>query len=128
VHGEAAADRDVSQGRGNVGLPDPDSDGDRLQHLRVVLPCEVRVTAVSHPLFGDVLVASGFKRWNGELLLVVGLPDGSPGTVRAEATDVFATPPVEPTPFVLDGEGVRRLHRLVVALQGQRGDRSGRGK
>jgi hypothetical protein len=35
------------------------------------------------------LVCSGFKRWNGVLLLVVELPDGSPGTVRADATNVF---------------------------------------
>jgi len=78
------------------------------------------VTARSHPLFGDVLQASGFKRWNGELLLVVGLPDGSPGTVRVESTDVFAGPAVGPTPFVLDGAGIQRLHGLVVALQRQR--------
>ena len=63
-----------------------------------------------------MLPASGFKRWNGVLLLVVGLPDGSPGTVRADATDVFAAPPVEPSPLVLDGDGIQRLHGLVVAV------------
>jgi hypothetical protein len=78
-------------------------------------------------LFGDVLEASGFKRWNGVLLLVVELPDGSPGTVRADATDILATPSMEPTPFELDGEGIQRLHGLVVALQRRR-DSSGKGK
>ena len=37
---------------------------------------------------------------NGVLLLVVELPDGSPGTVRADATDIFATAPMTPTELV----------------------------
>jgi hypothetical protein len=82
-----------------------------------VLPCSVRVTAAVHPLFGELLACSGFKRWNGVLLLVVDLPDGSPGTVRADATDIFASVPMTPTGLVLDGEGIQGLHRLVVALQ-----------
>jgi hypothetical protein len=44
-----------------------------------VLPAEVRVTAATHPLFGRLLWASGFKRLGGVLHLVVTLPDGSPG-------------------------------------------------
>ena len=76
----------------------------------------MRVTAAVHPLFGELLACSGFKRWNGVLLLVVELPDGSPGTVRADATDVFASAPVTPTELVLDGEGIQALHGLVVAL------------
>jgi hypothetical protein len=82
-----------------------------------VLPCSVRVTAALHPLFGELLDCSGFRRWNGVLLLVVDLPDGSPGTVRADATDIFATAPVTPTGLVLDGEGIQGLRALVVALQ-----------
>jgi hypothetical protein len=82
-----------------------------------VLPCDVRVTAARHPLFGELLLASGFKRWNGALLLVVALPDGSPGTIRVDATDVFAAEPVEPTRLVLDGDGLQALHVLVTALQ-----------
>jgi hypothetical protein len=49
----------------------------------------VRVTAEVHPLFGRLLWASGFKRLGGVLHLVVTLPDGSPGTIRADATGVF---------------------------------------
>ena len=93
------------------------SDGERLQHLRSLLPCRVRVTAAVHPLFGELLACSGFKRWNGVLLLVVELPDGSPGTVHADATDIFPTAPLTPTGLVLDGEGIQALHGLVVALQ-----------
>jgi hypothetical protein len=51
------------------------------------------------------------------LLLAVELPDGSPGTVRADATDIFPTASMTPTELVLDGEGIQALHRLVVALQ-----------
>jgi hypothetical protein len=87
----------------------------------------VRVTATTHPLFGELLEASGFKRWNGVLLLVVTLPDTSPGTIRADATDVFASDPVEPTRLVLDGEGLQALRVLVTALQGRPGLRR-RGK
>ena len=85
-----------------------------------MLPCEVRVTSLTHPLFGVVLPCSAFKRWNGVLLLVVELPDGSPGTVRADVTDVFPLPPSE-SRLVLDGEGIRRLHGLIVPLRRRRG-------
>jgi hypothetical protein len=77
----------------------------------------VRVTAAVHPLFGELLACSGFKRWNGVLLLVVELPDGSPGTVHADATDIFPAVPMTPTGLVLDGEGIKALRGLVVALQ-----------
>ena len=91
------------------------SDGDRLQQLRAVLPCEVRVVAETHPLFGRLLAAKSFKRWNGVVLLVVDLPDGSPGTIRCDATDVLGV--VEPGPqSVLDAGGLRALHRLVEQL------------
>jgi hypothetical protein len=98
-----------------MGLAGPGSEGDRLQQLRAVLPCEVRVVAETHPLFGRLLAAKSFKRWNGVLLLVIDLPDGSPGTIRCDATDVLGV--VEPGPrSVLDGAGLRALHRLVVQV------------
>jgi hypothetical protein len=62
-----------------MSLPNAGRDSDRLQHLRAVLPCEVRVTGETHPLFGRLVKASSFKRLNGVLHLVVELPDGSPG-------------------------------------------------
>ena len=73
---------------GEMGFARSGSEGDRLQQLRAVLPCDVRVIAETHPLFGRLLAARSFKRWNGVLMLVVDLPDGSPGTIRADATDV----------------------------------------
>jgi hypothetical protein len=100
-----------------VGFAGAGSDGERLQHLRSVLPCRVRVTAWTHPLFDELLDCSGFRRWNGVLLLVVDLPDGSPGTIRADATDVWAAEPAASVGVVLDGAGVQLLHALVVALR-----------
>ena len=91
------------------------------------------MTAAIHPLFGELLACSAFKRWNGVLLLVVELPDGSPGTVRADATNILAAEPaapvasVAPTGLVLDGDGVQTLQALVAAMQRRPGIR-GRGK
>jgi hypothetical protein len=111
----AAAGYLVSECLCDVGFPDSDSEGDRLQQLRAVLPCEVRVVAETHPLFGRLVAAKSFKRWNGVLLLVIDLPDGSPGTIRCDATDVLGV--VEPgLRSVLDGAGLRALHRLVEQL------------
>lgn len=103
-------------------FPGAGSDGDRLQHLRAVLPCEVRVVAETHPLFGRLLAAKAFKRWNGVLLLVVDLPDGSPGTIRADATDVVGTAQTAGLGCVLDPAGLRELHRLVRQLTASHGE------
>jgi hypothetical protein len=67
-----------------VGLAGAGRNGDRLQHLRLVLPAEVRVTAEVHPLFGRLLFgrllwASGFRRLGGVLHLVVTLLTAAPG-------------------------------------------------
>jgi hypothetical protein len=85
-----------------------------------VLPAEVRVTAEVHPLFGRLLWASSFKRLGGVLHLVVTLPDGSPGTVRADATGVFGDggglqAQGMPGGAVLTVEGIRQLRVLVDA-------------
>jgi hypothetical protein len=47
------------------------------------------------------------------LLLVVVLPDGSPGTIRADATDVFGVAGLQSAVSVLDAAGLRELYRLV---------------
>jgi hypothetical protein len=67
-------------------------------------------------LFGRLLAAKAFKRWNGVLLLVVVLPDGSPGTIRADATDVLGPAEAAGPGAVLDPAGLRDLHRLVRQL------------
>lgn len=84
-----------------------------------MLPTQVRVTSQTHPLFGQLLEAVCFKRVDGVVQLVVVLPDSSPGTIRAEATNVFGEPPVAVTDddgaTVLSVEGIRRLRVLVAA-------------
>jgi hypothetical protein len=57
-----------------ASLADTGRDSDRLQHLRRMLPGEVRVTSPVHPLFGRVLEATGFKR-----ALPLGGPRGDDG-------------------------------------------------
>ncbi|MGH8930935.1 MAG: hypothetical protein ACRDZO_10005 [Egibacteraceae bacterium] len=98
-----------------------------------MLPTVVRVTSQTHPLYGQLLEARGFKRVDGLVQLVVVLPDSSPGTIRADATNVFGERPVndeDPGATVLSVEGVRRLRALVAgsaAAQRRVADASGRG-
>jgi hypothetical protein len=100
-----------------VALPGAGSDSDRLQHLRSVLPCQVRVTVAAHPLSGCLLSAHHFRRVDGVVFLVVDLPDGSPGTVRAESTDVLGVCVEESVGTVLDGEGLRALRAMLTRLR-----------
>ena len=95
--------------------------GDRLQHLREVLPRAVRVVAVTHPLHGRRLEAVSFVHRGGVLHLVVGLPDSSPGTIPASATDIFGERAAAGPATVLDADGLRRLQALVAALAGGTG-------
>jgi hypothetical protein len=118
VPGLAGAD---GQPNGQVGLAGAWSDGDRLQHIRAALPCEVRVTAATHPLFEQLLAARDFRRVDGVVFLVVGLPDGSPGTVRADATDVLGVDAAASVVTVLDVNGLRALNHLVRGLQSRLG-------
>ncbi|MFA6300315.1 MAG: hypothetical protein WC642_14195 [Nocardioides sp.] len=115
-----------AQAGGQVGLAGAGSDSDRLQHLRAALPCEVRVTAATHPLFGLLLAAQHFRRVDGAVFLVVTLPDGSPGTIRADATDVVGGAVDESSGTVLDADGLRQLLVLVSRMQPPR--RSGRAR
>jgi hypothetical protein len=88
-----------------------------------LLPCEVRVTSPVHPLFGRLVAASGFKRRDGTLFLVVGLPDGSPGTIPVVATDILGTEPVAGIVTVLSVEGIRELRALTGSLKSSRRSR-----
>jgi hypothetical protein len=110
---------------GEARLAHPWRDRDTLQHLRRVLPGDVRVTSPVHPLFGRVLQATGFKRWDGALLLVVVLPDGSPGTIPAEATDVLGSPAAPAVVSVLSVEGVRHLRAVLDVVGPRRASRKG---
>ena len=84
-----------------------------------MLPCDVRVTSKTHPLSGRLVAARSFKRLNGVLLLVIELPDGSPGTIPAQATDVLGAVEAAGPGTVLDAAGWRRLRALAAVLDGK---------
>jgi hypothetical protein len=73
------------------------------------------------PLSGRLVAARTFKRLNGELLLVIELPDGSPGTIPAAATDVLGPAEAAGPGVVLDTAGWRWLRDLVLVLAGRDG-------
>ena len=111
------------QGR-HVGL---DQEGDRLRRFRALLPCEVVVTAVTHPLHGCRLRAYALRHVDGVPHLKVELPDGMPGLVAAEATDALgADRSGAGAGLVLDGDGLRRLRAVVMRLRD--GDAPGPGR
>jgi hypothetical protein len=104
-----------------------DQEGDRLRRFRALLPCEVVVTAVTHPLYGCRLRAYAVRHVDGVPHLKVELPDGMPGLVAAEATDALGAEPGGPgAGLVLDGDGLRRLRAVVMRLRD--GEASGPGR
>jgi hypothetical protein len=123
-------DRDLAPGQGcelgeQARLIALDQEGDRLRRIRAVLPCEVLVTAAGHPLSGSRLRAYAFRHVDGVLHLKVRLPEGRPGLVRADVTDVHGGGEERPG-LVLDVAGLRELRALVLRLldgQGRAGRR-----
>jgi hypothetical protein len=104
-----------------------DREGDRLRRFRARLPCEVVVTAVTHPLHGCRLRAYAVRHVDGVPHLKVELPDGMPGLVAVEATDALgAELGGAGAGLVLDGDGLRRLRAVVMRLRD--GDASGPGR
>jgi hypothetical protein len=99
-----------------AGLVALDQEGDRLRHVRAVLPWEVLVTATAHPLFGSRLTAYAFRHVDGVLHLKLRLPEGRPGLVSADAMDVHGDGEERPGP-VLDVAGLRELRVLVLRLR-----------
>src|ERR1039457_408460 len=95
-----------------------DQEGDKLRRFRALLPCEVVVTALAHPLCGCRGRAYAFRHVDGVPHLKVELPDGMPGLVAADATDVFgAGPAAAGAGLVLDGAGLRHLRAVVTRLR-----------
>ena len=112
---------------GQAGLVALDQEGDRLRRFRGQLPCEVVVTAVTHPLHGSRLRAYAVRRVDGVPHLKVELPDGMPGLVAAEATDALGADRAGAgAGLVLDGDGLRRLRAVVMRLRD--GDAPGPGR
>jgi hypothetical protein len=108
----------VVDGSLESGLVALDQESDRLRRFRALLPCEVVVTALAHPLCGCRVRAYAFRHVDGVPHLKVELPDGMPGLVAADATDVFgAGPAAAGAGLVLDGAGLRHLHAVVTRLR-----------
>jgi len=83
-----------------------------------LLPCEVVVTAVTHPLHGRRLRAYALRHVDGVPHLKVELPDGLPGLVAVVAADVPGSEQaVDGAGLVLDGAGLRGLHAVVMRLR-----------
>ena len=119
--GGGMGDRSVLPGQGvkgieQAGLVVLGQEGDKLRHVRAALPCEVLVTAVTHPLFGSRLIAYAFRHVDGVLHLKVRLPEGLPGLVRADVTDVHGDGQERPG-LALDVAGLRELRVLVLRLR-----------
>ena len=56
-------------------------------------------------------------RLQGVVHLVVTLPDGSSGTIAADATDVFGAQAEAPGATILSADGLRHLRALLEALR-----------
>ncbi|HEV8065430.1 MAG TPA: hypothetical protein VGP46_11385, partial [Acidimicrobiales bacterium] len=113
----AGVDDGVGDRLAEMGLARTARDSDRLQHLRRLLPCEVRVTSTIHPLYGQLLRATSFRRYQQVPYLVVVLPDGSPGTIPVAATDILGDGQPPEMTAVLSVEGTRRLRALLGTLK-----------
>jgi hypothetical protein len=88
---------------------------DTLQHVRSRLPADVTLTNPLHPLVGRPVRADRAHRWNGDVWLVVMLPDGYPGRVPVGDTDLLGgRPRLGAGTTVLSVAGIRGLHRIVV--------------
>jgi len=81
-----------------------------------LLPCEVVVTAVTHPLCGCRLRAYALRHVEGVPHLKVELPDGLPGLVAMAAADVPGSEQAA-AGTGLDGAGLRGLHAVVMRLR-----------
>jgi hypothetical protein len=91
--------------------------GDRLQHIQARLPGDIRLTSRRHPLVGQVVRAEQAHRWNGEIWIVVQLPDGYRGRVRIGETDLDDGQPDEPTTATISVDGIRSLRELLDRLK-----------
>jgi hypothetical protein len=66
-----------------------------------------------------------FKRVDGTLFLIVGLPDGSPGTIPVTATNILGDEPMVETATALSVEGIRELQAVVASMNAPRRSPSG---
>jgi len=82
------------------------------------LPERVRIVWPHHQLCGIELAVHSWQRVNGEIHLLVTLPDGSRACLPAAGTSLWE-PVVDDdrTAVLLTAEGIRELRHLMEALQ-----------
>jgi hypothetical protein len=81
------------------------------------LPEKVRITWVDHRLYGTELPVHGWHHIQGEIHLLLTLPDGSRGYFPAAGTALFDAQERDRPALILTGDGVRQLRLLVDGLQ-----------
>src|SRR5207302_1283579 len=86
-------------------------------HVLANLPEKVRITWVDHRLYGTELPVHGWHHVQGEIHLLLTLPDGSRGYFPAAGTALFDAHEHNRARLILTGDGVRQLHQLMETLQ-----------
>ena len=82
------------------------------------LPERVRIVWPHHQLCGAELAVHSWQRINGEIHLLVTLPDGSRGYLPAAGTSLWEPLVDDGRPvLMLTGDRIRQLRQLVEALQ-----------
>jgi hypothetical protein len=82
------------------------------------LPERVRIVWPHHQLCGAELAVHSWQRINGEIHLLVTLPDGSRGYLPAAGTSLWEPLVDDNRPaLMLTGDRIRQLRQLVEALQ-----------
>jgi len=85
------------------------------------LPERVRIVWPHHQLCGTELAVHSWQRINGEIHLLVTLPDGSRGYLPAAGTSLWEPLVEDDRPaLMLTGDRIRQLRVLVEALQARR--------
>jgi hypothetical protein len=85
-------------------------------HVLANLPEKVRITWVDHRLYGTELPVHGWHHIQGEIHLLLTLPDGSRGYFPAVGTALFSAEEGDLAALVLTGDAVRQLRQLVEAV------------
>jgi hypothetical protein len=80
------------------------------------LPEKVRITWVDHRLYGSELPVHGWHHVQGEIHLLLTLPDGSRGYFPAAGTALFDAQERDRPALILTGDGVRQLRQLMETL------------
>jgi len=75
---------------------------------------------VDHRLYGAELPVHGWHHLDGQIHLLVTLPDGSRGYFPAEGTALWGTATGDLPSLVLTADAVRRLRLLIEASEGRR--------